>query len=100
MSGVGNSFTRDMGYSVTEFLRILPRAAHDYCLSIVGFEVSITQPEAHQELKLTITPLPDRQLAMMRLPHVQVHFEFMGFDEAQREQFMNNFDKSYHRGGG
>lgn len=94
------TFNRDMGYSYTEFFRVLPGAARGYELSVVDNRAMVTMPSTNQKLLITVTRLPDRELAMMRLPHVDVRFEFDGFDEQERREFMKQFDKSYQRGGG
>ena len=102
----GDDFTRDMGYSAAEFFRVLPAAVRDYNLSVADGKAVITKPgdEQHgqhvQQLTITVTPLPDRQIAMMRLPHVEVRFQFTNFTAAERTRFMRDFDMSYQRGGG
>jgi len=93
-------FNRDMGYSAAEFYRILPAAIRDYDLHITGNEVVITPRRGNHQLRLLVTPLPDRILANMRLPHIDVRFEFLNFSEQQRKDFMQAFDRSYQRGGG
>lgn len=96
----GDCFTRDMGYSAAEFFRILPAAARGYELTVTGHRAVLSKPGGRQRLTLTVTPLPDRRLAMMRLPHAEARFAFTGFSAAERERFMRDFDKSYQRGGG
>lgn len=93
-------FNRDMGYSEAEFYRILPAAVRDFDLSITGGEAVITSKLGDHQLRLIVTPLPDRVLGNMRLPHIDVRFEFIDFSEQQRKEFMQAFDRSYQRGGG
>ena len=93
-------FHRDMGYSAEELFRILPAAVRDYELSINHHEALITAGQGDQQIRLSVTPLPDRVLANMRLPDVDVRFEFRNFSEQQRNDFMRAFDRSYQRGGG
>jgi hypothetical protein len=93
-------FHRDMGYSAEEFFRILPAAVRDNELSVNNREAVITTDQSDQQLRLTVTPLPDRVLANMRLPHVDVCFEFNNFSEHERKAFLQAFDRSYQRGGG
>ena len=93
-------FHRDMGYSVEEFFRVLPAAVRDYELSVSENVAVITLNHDDCILKLSITPLPDRLLGNMRLPHIDVRFEFLNFTMQQREDFMKAFDRSYQRGGG
>lgn len=89
-----------MGYSEAEFFRILPRAVRDFEVTLDNQQAHIKKTGTNLSIVLTVTALPDRQLAMMRLPHIDVKFEFSGFDERERQSFMKNFDKSYQKGGG
>ncbi|EWS53827.1 MULTISPECIES: hypothetical protein [unclassified Methylibium] len=51
-------------------------------------------------LELRWAPLPDRQIALMRLPRLAVQFSFTDVDEADRQRFMRYFDLFMQRGGG
>ena len=93
-------FHRDMGYSAEEFFRILPAAVRNYELTVSGHAAMITANQNDHVLQLTVTPLPDRVLGNMRLPHIDVRFEFLNFTTQQCEDFMKAFDRSYQRGGG
>ena len=93
-------FHRDMGYSVEEFFRVLRAAVRDYELSVSDHVAVITVGHDNHVLRLSVTPLPDRILGNMRLPHIDVCFEFINFTKQQREDFMKAFDRSYQRGGG
>ena len=52
------------------------------------------------QLDLEWTPLPPRQIALMRMPRMAVRFRFDGLDDAERERFMRYFDLYMQRGGG
>jgi hypothetical protein len=96
----GDAFTRDMGYSMSEFLRILPTALAGYEHSIEDGRVDVSHPHGEQRLVLKIRPLPDRRLGMIRVPRVEVEFGFRNFSARQRREFLAGFDRSFQRGGG
>ena len=89
-----------MGYSKTEFLRILPAAVADYCHTVQGNRVIITDSDKSRELVLVVTSLPDRAIGMIRIARIEVEFSFKNFTAEERKEFMLNFDRSYQRGGG
>ena len=96
----GDEFIRDMGYSLTEFHRILPSAVGDYAHRVEGNRVVIDGAESGQQLTLDLKVLPDRQIGMIRIPHMEVKFDFQNFPMQERKNFMVGFDRSYQRGGG
>ncbi len=89
-----------MGFSESEFYRLLPSAIGDFRLERSAEVSRITHPERDNELVITATQLPDRQIAMMRIPRMSVAFEFRGFSQIERDQFMAYFDSRFQRGGG
>ena len=96
----GDSFKRDMGYSETEFFRILPSALKGFTYTVDGNRVSINGVDKDQGLEMIVSRLPDRKIGMIRIPRIEVEFSFHNFSENERKQFMTNFDRSYQRGGG
>lgn len=51
-------------------------------------------------LLLQWQPLPERRIALMRLPRLQVRFRFESVDQEERERFLRHFDLHLQRGGG
>ncbi len=96
----GDAFKRDMGYSLPEFLRILPSAVKDYTHRIDGSRVVISGSETDRRLTLDLKTLPERRIGMIRIPRIEVEFYFKNFSERERKDFMLVFDRSYQRGGG
>ncbi|GAG83133.1 unnamed protein product [marine sediment metagenome] len=96
----GDAFKRDMGYSLREFLRILPSAVKGYTHRIDGSRVVIIGSEAGRQLTLDLKTLPERRIGMIRIPRIEVEFFFENFSERARKDFMLAFDRSYQRGGG
>ena len=96
----GDAFKRDMGYSLAEFLRILPSAVKGYAHKIDGNRVIINGSESGHQLTLDLQTLPERKLGMIRIPRIEVEFLFHNFSDRERKNFMVAFDRSYQRGGG
>ena len=51
-------------------------------------------------LLLRWTVLPERRIALVRLPRLQVDFRFEGVPLAQRQAWLKRFDLHTQRGGG
>lgn len=96
----GDLFKRDMGYSATDFFRILPSALKGYTHTIEDNEVTVNGDGGDQKVQLVVKPLPDRTIGMIRIPRIEVEFSFHNFSEKERKEFMVHFDRSYQRGGG
>jgi hypothetical protein len=93
-------FVRDMGCSIAEWLAALPRAigaSHAWQMDGPAAAVVALPPG---RLLLRWAPLPERRIALLVMPRLQVHFAFEGVDEAQRLAFMKPFDLTLQRGGG
>ncbi|MDJ0956893.1 MAG: hypothetical protein QNI91_08560 [Arenicellales bacterium] len=96
----GDFFKRDMGYSATDFFRILPSAIKGYTHTVEANNVTINGVDGNQSVQLVVKPLPDREIGMIRIPRIEVEFSFHNFSARERKEFMINFDRSYQRGGG
>jgi hypothetical protein len=95
----GDAFEREYGCTETEWLRWLPDAVHGHALMQVDpGSAQVTIDHGHLQLHWTL--LPPRQIALMRLPRLQVSFAFSGVDEPARSGFMRGFDLRTQRGGG
>jgi len=51
-------------------------------------------------LHLSWAELPPRRIALLKMPRLQVAFQFEGLDAAERYRFMKRFDLYMQRGGG
>ena len=51
-------------------------------------------------LQLTWEPLPERRIALVRLPRLAVTFDFGLTPDSERHAFMKHFDLYTQRGGG
>ena len=91
-------FERDMGCSEAEWLGWMPRAigAHAWQQQAAQITVQV----GGGSLRMRWSPLPERRIALLRMPRLLVRFEFDGVDAAARLAFMRPFDLSLQRGGG
>ncbi|MFO1328421.1 MAG: hypothetical protein U1F56_13755 [Rubrivivax sp.] len=97
---VPDRFTREYGCTLPEWLRDLPRALGAHAAERPApDQVQVALPGGGR-LHLHWSELPPRQIALVRLPRLQVDFRFEGTDAAARAAFMHPFDLTLQRGGG
>ncbi len=99
MKSFADRFTREQGCTVAEWLRWLPDALHGHHLERTASECARVSVGAGT-LTLRWQELPPRQIALMRLPRIQVDYCFEAVQPAQRDAFMRRFDLHIQRGGG
>ena len=89
---------REMTISHSDFFRTLPKALNLYPykreenvikVSLDGGEISIILSEERH-----------RQIASLSLPVTDVTFQLKDVAESTKSKFFEQFDRSYHRGGG
>jgi len=88
---------RDMAYTRAEFLRLLPSVAGE-AWRRSGDRVEIDWGGG--QVSITLGADGFRQIAMIRLPRMQVGFEYRGLSDAERAAFEHRFERSYQKGGG
>lgn len=93
-------FTRDMGYSRKDFLRVLPKAIRDYEHVSQDDKEIITHPDKSGTLTIIVSSLPNRVLGFIVIERSEVKFVFEGYTLEERKEFMFYFDRGYRRGGG
>lgn len=92
-------FDREYGCTEREWLGWMPGATG-------GRECSAEGPAALRvrvepgHLLLRWQPLPERVIALVRLPRLQVSFAFEGVPLETRREFLRGFDRHLQRGGG
>jgi hypothetical protein len=94
-----DTFERDQGCTETEWLRWLPEAVHGHALQRPAPDVATVTVGAGR-LTLRWRELPPRQIALIRLPRMQVDYRFEGVEPVDRDEFMRVFDLHIQRGGG
>lgn len=93
------AFDREMAGTMQEWRGRLPEAmgAVDW---VWQGEMSVAGQLADGRVTIAWSPLPDRVIALMRLPRLSVQFRFDGVLDQARLQFMKHFDLVNQRGGG
>ena len=92
-------FRREQGYVEADWLASLPGAVRDCPLLLPEPGLALVRLGSGS-LSLRWRVLPPRQIALMRMPRLAVHFVFDRVDEAERQRFMKYFDLYTQRGGG
>lgn len=91
-------FTREMGCTEAEWLRWLPAAIGERAWQRDGQRALVDVPPGRLVLRWQV--LPPRVIALVRMPVLQVDFEFEALSDEQRLAFMRRFDLYMQRGGG
>ena len=94
------SFEREYGSTLAEWRRALPGAAGAGKLEEGGDSLATVTLAEGGRLTLRWTVMPDRRIALARLPCLQVSFRFDDVAPAVRAAFMRHFDLYTQRGGG
>jgi hypothetical protein len=91
-------FERTMGYTPGEWRLRLPLAigAHPWTEHGGTAQVELAQGTC----VLAWRELTPRSIALMRIPQMQVRFEFSGLSDEERLTFMKRFDLAMQKGGG
>jgi len=87
-----------MGLTHAEFFRSLPAAIEhrDYTVEDGVVRVDVDG----RQVVIELGPQLSRNIALLKIPYVEVRFSFHGFSDEAREQFMERFELYYRRGGG
>ena len=92
-------FQREQGFTERDWLRCLPGAVRDCTIDLSEPGLARVQIGSGQ-LLLRWQVMAPRQIAMMRMPRLVVHYQFYGVDDDDRARFMRYFDLYTMRGGG
>lgn len=97
---VPERFARTMACTVQELQGWLPRALPEAQLAMAadGRGCSARWPDGSLTLHWQI--LPERRIALLRMPQLQVDFAWDGLDAQARYRRQRFFDLSTQRGGG
>ena len=91
-------FSWDMSISRAEFERSLPDAVDNVAYTVQG---PVFVHESHgRSWRIELEPLPDRVIALLRLPRHRVSFSLCGYDDAARAAWIARFQRYFQRGGG
>jgi len=97
---VAEQFSREQGCTPAEWERDLPGAVTPHAMDRPAPGQATVQLQGGGCLHLLWQVLPPRQIALVRLPRLQVHFRFEQVDAGARSAFMRRFDLFLQRGGG
>lgn len=89
---------KEMGISHREFFNTLPRATGGRRYEIDDRAITIVDGDRRVEIDLA--PESRRNIASMSLPVTRVEMRFVGYDAAQADAFVRQFDLHFRRGGG
>jgi len=94
------TYSKDMGLTLQEFHRVLPRAlcTNEYNINMTGRVVRLESDD--HKLRIECQPHADRKIGSLSIPRLVVHIELSGYEQADARQFINHFDLCYLRVGG
>ncbi|MCW8836753.1 MAG: hypothetical protein OQJ99_10380 [Rhodospirillales bacterium] len=99
----GTAFTREMGITHKEFLRLVGKALQGEDYTTKGDDVSgrtVVSQSADRRIEITLAPQSERRIALLSFPVTMVTVRFFGYRQEDAESRMARFDRAYHRGGG
>ncbi len=89
-----------MGYSVDEFVRVLPAAMRDWHVSGGPLQWRVRHA-AELDIRIDLRPLPDRRMGALSVPVLGVTIvPRPPTSNPQMDEFMRRFERGFHRGGG
>ncbi|MBI4081171.1 MAG: hypothetical protein HY423_01035 [Candidatus Lambdaproteobacteria bacterium] len=90
---------REMGFSLAEFLRLLPQ--------VIGAPVPppaegrIAWTEGARRVELLLSPERERVLSpLVRLPVLDIELVLTGYAPSEAQAFLRHFDRQFFKGGG
>lgn len=89
---------REMTITHADFFRILPKAINHREYFITDNQISVTVPTG--SIRIRLSPEKHKVIGSLRLPVTNVEIEIDGFSTRQTEQFFQQFDLSFQKGGG
>ncbi|HUX23884.1 MAG TPA: hypothetical protein VMV87_04630 [Burkholderiales bacterium] len=95
-------FERIMGCTAAELLGWLPRALPGAVLEFESNSEAGRCRGSFEDGQLLIEwrVLAPRQIALLRLPRLEVCFTYSGLEDARRQEVQTYFDRATQRGGG
>jgi len=88
-----------MALTPEQFLRDIGRAMRGLNYRIDGHRV-ITGEPGHG-VTIDLRSLPPRRLSgLLSVPRCEISISFHGYDEGEKNAFLEHFDRVYQRGGG
>ncbi len=88
----------EMTISQSEFLRLLPAAVDG--ASFKAGDGIFSHDDGSRGWRITLMPLPDLAIGLIRLTRQRVVFAFRGYSSGEIAAFFRRFDLYFARGGG
>ena len=89
---------KEMGYTLEEFMRLLPKAVGGADMEIADNIIEVR--EGNRSLRIELGEEAVRQIASFRLPMMPVSLVFSGYSGAEIESALDLFWRTYQKGGG
>lgn len=97
----GPDIVLEMGYSVDEFVRVLPAAMRDWRVSGGPLQWRVQDAAAVLDILIDLKPLPERRMGALSLPVLAVTIAPQPpTPKASMDEFRRRFERGFHRGGG
>ena len=90
--------TREFGLSHDDFFRIFPRVWPEH--ETLGERRVRLSLGPNTVLEVQLSEQKYRRLATLKIPYMDIEFEFTGSNEAQRIEFFEKFERKFQKGGG
>lgn len=89
-----------MGCAVADLLRCLPLTLPHATMAVDPVTGVVHAVFSDGALRLTLRSLPDRRIALLAIPRLQVRFAYTGMAPERRYEVQRRFDLATQRGGG
>jgi len=89
---------KEMALTKRDFFRYIHTAlgTDDFEKRADGIDLS----DGSRRLEIRLGPEQVRQIALMRIPKMQVTLTMTGYSDDESQAFIRHFDQTYRRGGG
>ena len=89
----------DRGMTHADFRRIFPRLLGDAETVEGDLNCTVLWHDGRC-LKVQVSDEKTRAIATLRMPYLDICFEFSGFDDSERDAFLARFERAFQKGGG
>jgi hypothetical protein len=96
----GSTISLEMGYSMDEFIRVLPLAMRDWPVTGGPDAWQVRDTAGELLARVHIKPGSERAMGALRLPVLAVTIDLGDAGDTLACEFMRRFERGFHRGGG
>lgn len=87
-----------MSITHAEFYRLLPKVLEKYQHSIKSSNIKVLIHDG--SLIIDLSPQSIHKIGALELPSTKVTFQFIDVEQKEIDEFFNDFELTYRRGGG